>query len=134
MTVAVRIHDGGSTPSAGMNYSLYCDIDGAGGVNLTALNVKYNWTKINDFGNQVLLEHYSRALKFSSLKLSDAGKYTCVVTLDSHFQHNMTNTSMESSFHIPIQSRCMNGFHAYKDHKNDIKFIFKWLQFQLQPG
>ena len=124
MIVAVRIHDGGSTPIAGMNYSLYCDISGADGVNLTALNAKYNWKKIDDFGNQVQVEHYSRTLHFSTLKLSDAGKYTCVVTLDRHYQHSMTNTSMESSFRIPIQSRCMNinfnDIRVYKDHKNEI--------------
>ena len=105
MIVAVRIHDGGFTSAAGMNYSLFCDISGAEGVNLNSLNMKYNWTKIDDFGNQVQVEKYSRVLQFSTLKLSDAGKYTCVVTLDSDFQHNKTNTSMESSFRVTIQSR-----------------------------
>lgn len=108
MIVAVRVHDAGSTPVAGMNYSLYCDISGAEGVNLTSLNVKYNWTKVDDFGNQEQVEHHSRTLQFLTLKLSDAGKYTCMVTLDSHYQHSVANTSMESSFRVLIQRRCMN--------------------------
>ena len=118
--VAVRIHNEGSTPTVGMNYSLICDISGSEGVNLTSLNVKYNWTKTDNYGNQVQVEHYSRALQFSTLKLSDAGKYTCVVILDSHLQYNTTNTSMEDSFRIIIQSRCtycmnVSDFHVYRD-------------------
>ena len=95
------------TPLAGMNYTLICDISGAGALNLTELNIKYNWTKNNDSGNQIQIENNSKTLKFSTLKLSDAGQYTCTVTLDTHsiYSNTMGHTTMRASpFDITVQS------------------------------
>ena len=44
----------------------------------------------------------SNILSFSSLRLSDAGKYSCEVTITSHLLHNAINkTSKQFEVHIP---------------------------------
>ena len=64
------INDGGATPNVGQSYSLTCSV---GGGNVGS----YQWRK----DGAVLHGQTGGVLSFSSLTLSDAGRYTCEITV-----------------------------------------------------
>ena len=82
---------------SGMNYSLLCDILG---VELSDLNVTFNWTKSTSLGDLRLLnvEGSSSNLLFSTLSMSDAGNYRCIALFED-------SRSLSSSSELTIQCK-----------------------------
>ena len=76
--VSVQISDGGAIPTAGQKYILTCSVSGDENLNPT---ITYQWTKNN--GTQTQVGTKSNTLVFLSLRLSDAGKYSCWATVSS---------------------------------------------------
>ena len=74
----ISITDNGSTADIGMNFSLSCLIFGH--ENLANTSVQYQWLRSDS-----ALDDYSSILTLPSLKLSDAGYYTCRVTINSTY-------------------------------------------------
>ena len=72
LTVTVQIRDNGVTPALGQSYSLTCEVSGA-----SDPVSSYQWRK-----GDTMLSEAGQTLSFSSLSLSDAGQYTCLVTVD----------------------------------------------------
>ena len=64
----------------------------------------YQWTKDN--GTQTQVGTNSNTLSFASLKLSDAGRYKCEVTITSVFLGENLNVSNFKD--ATIQSMCRN--------------------------
>ena len=60
------------------DYSLICNVIGAENPTVT-----YQWTKNNGTQIQIQVGANSNTLSFSSLRLSDAGLYTCQATVSS---------------------------------------------------
>jgi hypothetical protein len=75
----VHINDCGGTIVAGKNCTLVCSVSGIGSSNPT---IAYQWTK-NNGSAPIQVGGNSNMLVFSSLRLSDAGQYTCQVTVGS---------------------------------------------------
>ena len=81
--ISVQITDSG-VPVLGQNgYSLTCNVSGTENLNP---NITYQWTK--NYGSRVQVDSATRILSFSPLKLSDAGQYTCQVTISSLYLRN----------------------------------------------
>ena len=74
MRIAVRITGSVATPALGQSYSLTCEVAGASGPRPVGA---YQWRR-----NDTVLSETGPTLSFSSLRLSDAGQYTCQVTVD----------------------------------------------------
>ena len=69
-------------------YSLTCGVNGAGNLNPS---ITYQWTKNNDTQTQIQVGANPAVLSFSPLRLSDAGRYTCNVTVSSlHLDNDIT--------------------------------------------
>lgn len=87
------MHGSADTPTIGQNYSLTCTVSEAGSSSLT-----YQWKK----AGIALVNETRQTLLFASLRLSDAGQYTCEVTV------NYTSIGNEvvrcNSFTLRIQS------------------------------
>ena len=85
LTVIVQIvHD---EPTVGQSYTLTCSISGA-----TTADTNYHWEKN---GNQ--LSHNGPTLSFSPLiRLSDAGRYTCDISISSFSYKNHTEIILQS--------------------------------------
>ena len=74
------ISSDGSAPNPGQNYTLLCNISGTEYLKPNSI-INYQWTKNN--GTRTEVGTNSNTLHFSALKLSDAGGYTCEVTINS---------------------------------------------------
>ena len=74
--ISVNISDNGSTANIGRQFSLSCLIFGH--ENLANISVQYQWLR-----SGTALDDNSNILTLLSLKLSDAGCYTCRVTVNS---------------------------------------------------
>ena len=82
-------------PSAGQNYTLVCSISsGLGGLDPV---ITYRWTKDN--GTRIQIGSDSNILSFSSLRLSDTGLYSCVITVNS--SHLVKTISTTFHFEVP---------------------------------
>ena len=77
----INISDNGSTADIGMTFSLSCLIFGH--ENLANTSVQYQWLR-----SDLALDDNSSILTFPSLKLSDAGYYTCRVMINSIYLFN----------------------------------------------
>ena len=66
----------------GQNHELICNASGA---EKLKPRISYRWTKMNDTGTVTEVGTNSSTLSFSSLYLSDAGRFTCEVTITSDF-------------------------------------------------
>ena len=74
-------------PTAGERYSLTCTLFGA-------MTTTYQWM-MND---AVLQENTTMMLSFSTFKLSDAGHYSCNVTVDDTVYKDDLNVTLKSMF------------------------------------
>lgn len=81
--ISVQLKDDGTQPKPGFSYSLTCNVIFSGGVDF---NFTYAWMKEN-----IILSETGSSLSFSSLRLSDAGAYTCKVT--ANLQHRFISRS-----------------------------------------
>ena len=79
LLVIVHVSDCGGTIVAGQNCTLSCTATGLTTSNPT---ITYQWMK-NNGTHQIQVGNNSHTLSFPSLRLSDAGQYTCQVTVDS---------------------------------------------------
>ncbi len=77
--ILVHINDCGGIIVAGQNCTLVCSVSGIGSSNPT---ITYRWIKNNGTA-PIQVGGNSNMLVFSSLRLSDAGQYTCQVTVGS---------------------------------------------------
>ena len=92
--MSARIINNGTAPATGQKYSLTCNISRAENLDPT---VTYRWIKNNGTQTHYVVGTNSpmSILSFRSLRLSDAGKYICEVTVNSHLFHNPMNASSE---------------------------------------
>ena len=68
--------------SLGQNHELICEASGA---EKLRPRISYRWTKMNDTGTVTEVGTNSSNLSFSPVYLSDAGSFTCEVTIVSDF-------------------------------------------------
>ena len=68
-SVSVRITGTTPDPVLGQSYTLECNVSGA-----SSSSYSYQWIK-----NNTILNEIGPILSFKQLRLSDSGKYTCVV-------------------------------------------------------
>ena len=86
--IEVLLSDGGIL-TVGENHTFTCNISGIQNLNST---IVYKWTKNN--GTQSRVGTNSNTLSFFSLRLSDSGEYTCMVTITSaYLNSNISNTT-----------------------------------------
>ena len=80
--------------------TLTCDVSGANNLNPT---ITYQWTR-NDGSTQTPFGTNSNTLILSPLRLSNAGDYTCSVTVSSTLLNNDIITSSGTPQRVMIQS------------------------------
>ena len=113
-TILVSISESG-TLAIGRHFTLICSISGLN--NLANLSILYQWSKKN--GTLMQAGTNSSIFTFSSLRLSDAGQYTCQVIINSiHlFKDIVSNKSyylnLESEFWIHKVINCSNCMALY---------------------
>ena len=92
------ISDGGATPTVGQSYSLICSV-GGGTVS------DYQWRK----DGTVLQGQTTEVLSFSSLRLSDAGQYSCeiIVTAVSETFTAVQNKSIVLQSELSVDLWCL---------------------------
>ena len=98
-------------------YSLTCGVIGAENLNPLFIHTTYQWTKKNRTHEQIIPKR-SKILSFSSLKTSDAGRYTCQATISSSFFLHKDITIMDSQ-DIIVQ-RKLKPLRFMSQYANDI--------------
>ena len=89
------------TARVGQPYTLVCSVlSGLEGLN--ALVISYQWTKDN--GTRSHLGANSNTLSFPSLRLSDAGSYTCEIMVNS--SHLLKQTIIRAATQVKVSSKC----------------------------
>lgn len=89
------------SPVLGLSYTLTCHVSVAD--YLCPYNITtsiYQWTKSNSTVTELQVETESNTLSFDSLKMSDAGQYTCHATVNSF--HNIR---VVGSYDLRISSK-----------------------------
>ena len=84
-------------------YSLTCDVTGDENLNPT---ITYQWTQTN--GTMTQVGTNSNSLFFSSLSLSDAGRYTCSVTVSSLYLNSNVMALSSNSEVVMLESKLAN--------------------------
>ena len=84
-------------------YSLTCNV--TGDENLSSTRT-YQWTRDN--GTMTQVGTNSNSLSFSSLGLSDAGRYTCSVTVSSPYLNSNVVVSSSNSEVVMLESKLAN--------------------------
>ena len=84
----------------GKDFSLNCAISGAESLNPI---LTYQWIKNNGSG-RIQVGSNMGSLSFSSLRLSDAGQYSCQVTVSSRYLHDVLNVT-SAPFDVCIQGK-----------------------------
>ena len=86
----------GNVSIGGQGFSLSCVVSGAENLSPT---ITYNWIKDN--GTRILVDSHRSVLSFPSLRLSDAGQYSCQVIVDSpYLRDNLDVTSTTFAIHL----------------------------------
>ena len=98
--VAATIRDMGALPMLGQHYFLNCNVTVVD--SLLNPTMTYQWTKNNETQTQVGTN--SNTLLFTFLKLSDAGRYKCEVTIASVSLDG--NINVAAFKNVIIQSMC----------------------------
>ena len=88
-SITVQIRDNGVTPALGQSYSLACEVSGD---NDTIASSAYQWRK-----NGAAVINNGSTLSFSALNLTDAGQYTCHVTVDGMILNSTTAKNLTLS-------------------------------------
>ena len=87
------------TAGVGQTYTLVCSVlSGLEGLNAV---VSYQWTKDNGTGSQ--LGTHSNILSFPSLRLSDAGSYTCEINVSS--SRLLKQAIIRTSIQVKVSSK-----------------------------
>lgn len=92
-TIIVTV-SGGATPTVGQSYTLTCNISGAG------IDVTYQWRK----DDADITDEMQLTLSYSSLRLSNAGQYTCEVTITSSILVGGTISSTSNTLDVSLSS------------------------------
>ena len=80
----------------GQGFSLSCVVSGAENLNPI---ITYNWIKDN--GTQIVVDSHGSVLSLPSLRLSDAGQYSCQVIVNSpYLRDNLDVTSTHFAIHL----------------------------------
>ena len=87
------------TPMLGQSYSLTCHVSGAEHL---SPSITYQWTKNNGTQTLIRVGDDLEILSFSSLRLSDAGQYTCQATISSPYLNNDITMALQDI--ITLQS------------------------------
>ena len=86
--ISAHITYKGNSPALGNNFILFCNVSGSENLNLI---IYYQWMKNNT--TQLQDGTNSNSLSFSPFRLSDAGQYSCLVTVSSsYFDQDVTAT------------------------------------------
>ena len=99
--MSVQIRNDGTTPTAGENYELTCNISGAGNLNP---NTAYRWIKDN--GTQTEFMFDSDTFSFTQLRLTDAANYVCEATIKSDYLTNDIVAMSTNGQDVRIESKC----------------------------
>ena len=101
--ISVQINNNGTAASIAQKYTLTCDVTGA---NVTT----YEWWKDNIVQNIT-----EAAFSFPSLRVSDAGQYTCLVTVDEVVYNDTVNINITSKINTCNEiSTLISSFYAPK--------------------
>ena len=84
--IAAQLTGSTATPVAGGMYTLFCEAIG------TTSSVTYQWRK----DGSVIQGETIEMLSFSPLGLSDAGQYTCEITVGSVIYTDDVNVTVQS--------------------------------------
>ena len=95
--VIITISDNDSTPIAGLNYSLTCNVSGA-----NVSRSEFHWRK-----DGALLNQKGSILKFLLLSLSDSGEYTCHMDEFASCLLNGTKIVTVQGMCIYVQGMCI---------------------------
>ena len=88
--VSAQISGGGAS-TIGLNHTLICNVSGTDNLNP---NITYKWIKNS---SQFLANSSVGALSFPSLQLSDAGEYTCWISVRSPYLRDEITATMSYS-------------------------------------
>ena len=86
-------------------YSLTCDVTGDENLNPTRT---YQWTRDNGNTQTQVAGTNSNSLSFSFLSLSNAGRYTCSVTVSSPYLNGNVLVSSSNSEDVMFESKLAN--------------------------
>ena len=95
--ITTRLSEASSMAQKG--YFLICSINGTENLNPS---ISYQWTKNNGTHIQMQTGNDPQVLSVSLFRLSDAGEYTCLVTISSSYVHD--NIIVMENQHVAIQS------------------------------
>ena len=87
----------GHNLTAGINFSLFCTIDGAAKLRP---ELSFEWLHFNGTNSKRAGSNFSK-LNFPSLKLSEAGEYICQVNIRSHLLNS--DLTIMSMFSYPVR-------------------------------
>jgi hypothetical protein len=97
--VVVEMKHHGIVSIGGHGFSLSCVVSGAENLN-PAIN--YVWIKNN--GTQILFRSNRSIMSFPFLRLSDAGQYSCQVTVNSPYLRDDLNV-ISTTFDVRLQGK-----------------------------
>ena len=98
--INVTVNGSSVITSLGEPQILTCSITGA--ERLSVHTTTFHWTKYN--GSTLQIQKNTSTLTFSSLRVSDAGQYTCSATIDSNILSESIR-STDSAYTISIHSK-----------------------------
>ena len=105
-TLSVNITSKGNVISGGQAFSLKCMISGAEALNSI---LTYQWTKSNSTGRMQVVGSNTSTFSFSSLRLSDAGQYSCQVIVRSRYLRDALNVT-SAPFDVHLQGKINDRF------------------------
>lgn len=96
--ISALVTDKGNFPTLGKNFTLFCNVSGSRNLNLT---IHYQWIKNN--ATRLQIGTNSNSLSFFPFRLSDAGQYSCLVTVSSSYLDQAINAT--DSLQVTSQSQ-----------------------------